>query len=204
MSTNDPLTPEQKEHISLIFHRYEEHMNKQYDEAMREEMELLRKYKADLSRAYDEVRGQRKTLVSLMEDIVTRQEELIGITIQINEFIYRIENFFLTDTPPKQPEQAPIEDDVLIADLFGEFEMFLQGGLEVRTVKALKAESIGRLSHLKGFTVKDLAIIPNLGAKSVAAIIYVAGKKGIEIPFLNNSYASIRRELKYLKDRYGN
>jgi len=204
VSTNDPLTPEQKEHIELIFHRYEENLNRQYDDAIKGELELLRKYKADLARAYDEVRGQRKTLVSLMEDIVNRQEELIGITIQINEFIYRIENFFLTDTPPKQPKQEPIEDDLLIADLFAQFEMFLQGGLEVRTVKALKAESIVRLSHLKGFTVRDLAIIPNLGAKSVAAIIYVAGKSGIEIPFLNNSYASIRRELKYLRDRYGN
>jgi len=204
VSTNDPLTSEQKEHIELIFHRYEENLNRQYDEAIKCELELLRKYKADLARAYDEVRGQRKTLVSLMEDIVNRQEELIGITIQINEFIYRIENFFLTDTPPKQPEKEPIEEDLLISELFDNHEMFLQGGLEVRTVKALKEEKIVRISELKGLTVRDLAIIPNLGAKSVAAIIYVAGKKGIEIPFLNSGYPSIRREIKSLKERYGN
>jgi DNA-directed RNA polymerase alpha subunit len=170
VSTNDPLTPEQKEHIELIFHRYEENLNRQYDEAIKGELELLRKYKADLARAYDEVRGQRKTLVSLMEDIVNRQEELIGITIQINEFIYRIENFFLTDTPPKQPEQVECIDHALISEYLD---------LTVRTIRILNADNFIYMKDLLKIKAHTLYKIPNLGKKSFSEITEALKKKGL-------------------------
>tara|TARA_R110000868_G_C10972576_1_gene770501 strand:- start:30635 stop:30958 length:324 start_codon:yes stop_codon:yes gene_type:complete len=75
----DVLTEDQKYHIEMIFHRYEEQMNKQYDENIKPELEVLALYKGDLAKAYKEVAGQRNSLIGCMKEIIDNQEALVWI-----------------------------------------------------------------------------------------------------------------------------
>jgi len=73
---NDELTENQKWHIDEIFKRYEEQMNKQYDENIRPELKLLSLYKGDLAKAYQEVSSQRTSLLGCMKEFIENQEAM--------------------------------------------------------------------------------------------------------------------------------
>jgi hypothetical protein len=98
------LTDNQKLQISEIFRLYEENMNKQYEEIIKPEIELLARYKGDLAKAYHEVAGQRSTLIGCMNEILNKQDELIGLCNQLGDMAIRIERFFLDDVAPKKRE----------------------------------------------------------------------------------------------------
>ncbi len=98
---NDPLTPGQKTYINELFSRYEDNMNKQYEDLVMPEIKMLSKYRGELARSYDGVREQRATLLDCMKELLNKQDELIGLCNQLGDMANRIEQFFLNDTPPK-------------------------------------------------------------------------------------------------------
>ena len=103
---NDTLSHEQKVHISEIFRMYEENLNMQYQETIKPEIELLARYKGDLTKGYREVAGHSNTLIGCMKEILNKQDELIGLCNQLGDMALRIERFFLEDTPPKKKEAS--------------------------------------------------------------------------------------------------
>ncbi len=98
---NDPLTPGQKTYINELFRRYEDNMNKQFEDLVMPEIKMLSKYRGELARSYDGVREQRATLLDCMKELLNKQDELIGLCNQLGNMANRIEQFFLNDTPPK-------------------------------------------------------------------------------------------------------
>lgn len=84
---SEVLTENQKYHIEMIFARYEEQMNKQYDENIKPELELLGRYKGELARAYKEVAGQRNSLIGLMQELIGNQERLGEIMVDLIKVI---------------------------------------------------------------------------------------------------------------------
>ena len=101
---NDPLTKSQKTYINELFQRYEDNINKQYEESVIPEIKMLSKYRGDLARAYEGVREQRATLLDCMKELLNKQDELIGMCHQLGDMAIRIERFFLDDVPPKKKE----------------------------------------------------------------------------------------------------
>lgn len=73
---SDELTGNQKWYIDEIFRRYEDQMNKQYNENIAPELKLLSLYKGDLAKAYNEVAAQRTSLLGCMKEFVENQEAL--------------------------------------------------------------------------------------------------------------------------------
>ncbi len=97
---NDPLTKDQKIYINELFQRYEDNLNKQYEDSVAPEIKMLSKYRGELARAYEGVREHRATLISCMQDVIEKQEELIGLCNQLATMGLRIERYFLNDIPP--------------------------------------------------------------------------------------------------------
>jgi len=62
-------------YLDELFKKWEEKINlKVIDDLM-----LVQKYKGELARAFNEVKGQRNTMIGCMQEILERQEELLAI-----------------------------------------------------------------------------------------------------------------------------
>jgi hypothetical protein len=62
-------------YLDDLFKKWEEKINlKVIDDLM-----LVQKYKGELVRAFNEVKGQRNTMIGCMQEIIERQEELLVI-----------------------------------------------------------------------------------------------------------------------------
>ncbi len=83
----DTLTANQKWHLDELFIRYEEKMNKQYEESIAPELKLLSRYKGDLAKAYNEVASQRTSLLGCMQEFISNQEALYHMTRELIKVI---------------------------------------------------------------------------------------------------------------------
>jgi vacuolar-type H+-ATPase catalytic subunit A/Vma1 len=62
-------------YLDDLFKKWEEKINlKVIDDLM-----LVQKYKGELAKAFNEVKGQRNTMIGCMQEILERQEELLAI-----------------------------------------------------------------------------------------------------------------------------
>lgn len=84
---NDELTGNKKWYIDEIFRRYEEKINKQYNENIAPELKLLSHYKGDLAKAYNEVASQRTSLLGCMKEFVDNQEALYHLMRELIKVI---------------------------------------------------------------------------------------------------------------------
>jgi hypothetical protein len=95
---NQVLTDNEKKYLQRLFWDHHEKI----DRKLQEELTILSKYKGDLARKYESVGAHHKTLIGCMKDIINKQEELIGMCNHLDDFIARIEKFFLDDVPPNK------------------------------------------------------------------------------------------------------
>jgi len=68
-------------------------------------------------------------------------------------------------------------------------------GVAARACTALRCAGITHTYMLKGMSVRDLSITPNLGAKCVALVIFSASRYGVKIPFNGHPFPIIKRYL---------
>lgn len=66
-------------HLNELFHKYYESWEQGINKQIIEDLMIVKKYKGELARAFDEVKGQRTTLIGCMQEIIERQEELLAI-----------------------------------------------------------------------------------------------------------------------------
>jgi hypothetical protein len=90
---NKELNEKERSYLQDLFYSHHEKMNKQLDE----ELSILSKYKLELARNYETVGKYNQTLIGCMHDILNKQEQLIGFCLQLDQFISRIERYFLKE-----------------------------------------------------------------------------------------------------------
>lgn len=62
-------------YLDELFKKWEEKINLK----VIEDLMLVQKYKGELAKAFNEVKGQRNTMIGCMQEILERQEELLAI-----------------------------------------------------------------------------------------------------------------------------
>ena len=89
------VTPEEQEYIHKIFHKFQNELEAKIEKEVHDEMLLLSKYKGDLARSYHEVAGHKSVLIGCMKQILEKQDDLIGLCLQLTDMALRIELLFL-------------------------------------------------------------------------------------------------------------
>ena len=197
------LTKDEKEYLDKKFNYHIKTIDDRLDAKINEDLTLLGKYKGDLAKNYELVRGSHHSLIGCMKEIIDKQDELIGIVHQLGDFVARIENFFLDEKRPQKQKEVGTKNQG-IAELFDSSPIENIGGICTRIVSALRKGGIEYTYQLYGKTVHDIAIIPNMGQRAIAILIYLADKKeNIDISFNGRSFPAIRRLLNQFKEKYG-
>jgi gas vesicle protein len=66
-------------YLDKLFNKYFDAWQKDIETKIIEDLMFVKKYKGELARSFEEVKGQRNTLIGCMQEILSRQEELMAI-----------------------------------------------------------------------------------------------------------------------------
>lgn len=66
-------------YLDNLFKKYFDTWQKDIETKIIEDLMFVKKYKGELARSFEEVKGQRSTLIGCMQEILSRQEELLSI-----------------------------------------------------------------------------------------------------------------------------
>lgn len=83
MSKKKQFDLESEFYLDKLFRTWEESINLKVNE----DLMLVNKYKGEISKSLNEVRGQRNTLIGCMQEIIQRQEELLAIQVDLIKII---------------------------------------------------------------------------------------------------------------------
>lgn len=79
MPKNKEFDYKAERHLNDLFHRYYEIWEQGINRQIVEDLMFIQKYKGELVKAFDEVKGQRNTIIGCMQEIIERQEELLAV-----------------------------------------------------------------------------------------------------------------------------
>lgn len=76
---NLPTETNESNFFDYLFEKYYAALEEKINKEIITDLGLVKKYKAELAKSYEEVKGQRNTLIGCMQEILERQEELLAI-----------------------------------------------------------------------------------------------------------------------------